>query len=339
MIVSVLLLLIGLVILYYGAEYLVQGASSIALALGMAPLIVGLTVVAFGTSMPELVVSLLASLDGVSDIAIGNVVGSNIANIALIIGVSAVITPMVVDRGILVRDYWWMLLFSFGLWALAYFDPSRPAQISRIDATVILVPFGFYLYVCIRAALRYRKEVGTQAVEVSDEVAQAMANPVPAWKSMLFIVGGIVGLVVGAKLMVDNAIVIARHFDIPDSVIGVTIVAIGTSLPELATSVVAALKKEADISLGNIIGSNIFNIGLILGVVGLIKPMTIAPSALAFDFVAMMIVAAMVGPMMFFGRKIGRLSGAVLLLSYVSYLVMTYFRVVREATQSVSAAL
>lgn len=338
MIVSVLLLLLGLVILYYGAEYLVQGASTIALSLGMAPLLVGLTVVAFGTSMPELVVSLLASLNGNAEIAVGNVLGSNIANIALIIGISAAITPMAVDRGILTRDYWWMIGFSFGLWALVYFDPAGPA-LTRLDATVILVPFFFYLYVCIRAAIRHRKEVGTQAVEISDEVAAALKNPIPVWKSALFIIGGIAGLVIGAKLMVDNAVLIARAYSIPDSVIGVTIVAIGTSLPELATSVVAALKKEADISLGNIIGSNIFNIGLVLGAVGLIHPMNVAPAALAFDFVAMLIFAGILGPMMFANRTIGRLSGAILLLSYIGYLFMTYLRVVRETAQSATAAL
>lgn len=358
MLLSVLLLLVGLVVLYFGAEYLVKGASSIALSLGMTPLLVGLTVVAFGTSMPELVVSLLAAMAGTVDIAVGNVVGSNIANIALIVGVAALITPMAVDRALLRRDYWWMLAFSLGLWALAYFDGSP--RITRGDAMVLLVPFAAYILLSIYGALKQRQasrvevavleahnlpeEAARAAIGVAQpEVLEAVKHPVPIWKSALFVVGGVVGLVIGAQLMVDNAVTIAKTFGMSDTVIGVTIVALGTSLPELATSVVAALRKEMDISLGNIVGSNIFNIGLVLGAVGLVHPMDIDPSALSFDILVMLGVTVLLFVVMIFKRQVSRLGGAALLAAYIAYMVVTFLRVsqapVVETVSSLSGML
>lgn len=341
MALSVALLLIGLVVLYFGAEYLVKGASSIALTLGMTPLLVGLTVVAFGTSMPEMVVSLLAAFQGKVDIAVGNIVGSNIANIALIVGVASLITPMVVDRSLLRRDYWWMLAFAVGLWAVGYFG-DEPRRISRIDGLVLLAPFAVYLGICIRSARQQRAEgsanLEIDAASLPDEVREAVENPTPVWKSALFIVGGVLGLVIGAKLMVDSAIFIAKRYGVSDMVIGVSIVAVGTSLPELATSVVAAFKKEADIALGNIVGSNIFNVGFILGTVGLIHPMNVDAGAWRFDVFVMIGVTLLLLVLMSFGKKISRVSGGVLLASYIGFLWMTFQRMTEsQAAEAVRA--
>lgn len=335
MLVNFALLLAGLVVLYYGAEFLVQGASRIALGLGIAPLIVGLTVVALGTSAPELVVSLLAALNGTSDIAIGNVVGSNIANIALIVGAASVIMPMAVDRSLLRRDYWWMLGFTIAFWLFAWLF-NADAKIGRLEAGALSIAFVAYIVVCIREARKQRQKYNVTseyvAAEAADDPAlQAVAEVAKESEivgglvpNLLRVVGGIAGLVVGAKLMVDNAVVIAESFGVSELVIGVTIVAIGTSLPELATSLVAAFKKESDLSLGNIVGSNIFNVGFIIGSVGLIRPIDVSREAIAFDIPFNVGVTLVFFPLMFYNRKISRVDGGILLAVYAAFLIRSF---------------
>ena len=338
MLSSVLLLTVGLVILYYGAEFLVEGSSRIALALGISPLIVGLTVVAFGTSAPEFVVSLLSALDGQPAIAVGNVVGSNLANIALIVGCAAVIMPMAVDRQLLTRDYPAVLLLSALLLGAVYLGPGP--GISRIESLVLLAVFAGYLGLCIRAALVQRRAfqatqeylaVGAAsnpdlavASEIAVEAAEQKGGGLAV--NLTKTVGGIVGLVIGARMMVSAAVDIASHFGVSELVIGMTVVAVGTSLPELATSVVAALRKEAELSLGNIVGSNIFNVGFVLGLVGIIRPIDVAPEALRFDFPAMMLVTVLFFPILIYNRKVSRLDAVVLLAMYFTFIGLTFVR-------------
>ncbi len=315
MLVAVLLLIVGLVVLYFGAEYLVEGASRIALSLGLSPMVIGLTIVALATSAPEFVVSLLATLGDSPDLAIGNVVGSNVANIALIVGAASVIFPMAVDRPVLVRDYPLMMVAIVIAWAAA----AAGERLSRGDGLALLAILGAFLSLCLQLAVRQNRHFRQTGQMPAFE---SLKREIP--KHVARVCGGIIGLVVGARLMVDSAVEIARAFDISELVIGVSIVAIGTSLPELATSVVAALRKQPDISLGNIIGSNIFNTCFILGGVATIRPIAIAPEALRFDLPAMAFICLLLFPLMRLHYRVTRVDGAVLLTAYVAYLVGSY---------------
>lgn len=315
MLVPILLLVAGLVVLYFGAELLVDGASKIALSFGISPMIIGLTVVAAATSMPEFVVSLLATLGGSPDLALGNVVGSNVANIALIVGASAVILPMTVERSVFVRDYPWMIATLVLSLVTAYLG----RDIDRPDGIALLILLALFLAVCVRVALAQNREFrATGQMAALDPAHTRTARN--AFKVLV----GVVGLIIGARLMVDNAVMIARHFGISELIIGVTIVALGTSLPELATAVVAALKNEPDISLGNIIGSNIFNTCFILGGVAVIKPIDVADEALRFDLPAMAAISLLLFPIMRRDNRVSRMDGGALLLMYVAYLTFSY---------------
>jgi len=315
MLLTALLLIVGLVVLYYGAEFLVAGASKIALSFGVSPMIVGLTVVAFATSAPEFVVSLTATLQGTSDIAVGNVVGSNIANIALIVGVASAIFPMAVERSVFARDYPLMLLISFGMMGLAV----AGRQFTAVDELLLLAVLVFFLGLCTREAVRQNREFRETGAWDVKKVERPNLG-VQVGKVVL----GIAGLVVGARLMVDSAVEIALSFGVSELVIGVSIIAIGTSLPELATSVVAALKKEPDISLGNIIGSNIFNVGFIIGGVSLVSPIPVSAQALAFDLPMVLLISLLLFPLMRRENKVTRADGILLLFVYVGYLVLTW---------------
>jgi cation:H+ antiporter len=314
MLLEALLLVTGLVVLYFGAEWLVAGASKLALAFGISPLIIGLTIVAAATSAPEFVVSLMAALNGSPDIALGNVVGSNVANIALIVGAASVVLPMAVERSVLVRDYPFLLVSVVLMLGTAY----TGGMINRPEGAVLVMLTLVFLAVCGRKAIaESRSYRATSARDPEATRASRLALHV------VKIVVGLAGLVIGARLMVDNAVTIARFYGIPELVIGVTVVALGTSLPELATSLVAAFKKEADISLGNIIGSNIFNSGLILGGVGIVAPIDVSPEALRFDLPAMAFVSLLLFPLMRMHRKISRADGAILLTAYIGYIAFS----------------
>lgn len=315
MLLTVFLLIVGLVVLYYGAEFLVAGASTIALSFGVSPMIVGLTVVAFATSAPEFVVSLTATLQGTSDIAVGNVVGSNIANIALIVGVASAIFPMAVERSVFTRDYPLMMLISVAMLGLAV----HQASFSWIDGAILIVLLGLFLGLCTREAVRQNREFRQTGAWDVKEIQRPNLG-VQVGKVIL----GLAGLVVGAQLMVDSAVVIARGFGVSELVIGVSIIALGTSLPELATSVVAALKKEPDISLGNIIGSNIFNVGFIIGGVSMVSPIPVSDQAMRFDLPMVLLVSLLLFPLMRRHNKVTRADGILLLCVYVSYLVFTW---------------
>lgn len=315
MLLSFVWLIVGLVILYYGAEFLVAGASNIALSYGISPMIVGLTVVAFATSAPEFVVSLTAALAGSPKLALGNVVGSNVANIALIVGVASLIFPMAVERSVFVRDYPTMVFISVAAIGLGWWGGA----VERGDGIVLLAILLVFLSACVSVAVKQNREF---------KQTGAMDAISPEQRRLGLQIGrcvvGLVGLVVGADLMVDNAVEIARSFEIDELVIGVSIVAIGTSLPELATSVVAALRKEADISLGNIIGSNVFNVGFILGGVSLIRPIPVDGQALHFDLPVMLLVSLLLFPLMRISMRVTRIDGALLTITYFAYLALTY---------------
>ncbi len=306
-----LLIILGLVggmfLLYLGAEGLVRGGAALALRLGIAPLVVGLTVVAMGTSMPELVVSVGASLDGQGALALGNVLGSNIANIALILGISALIRPMSVQSRLIRLD----VPIAF-VTAVLLFILLRDGFLSRPDGALLLVCFLAYTGFTIWEARRDR-----QALEPTAEAALPPKTK-PAVSVVLVLVG-LVLLVAGGSWFVDSAVMLAERLNIPDALVGLTIVAVGTSLPELATSVVASLRGQTDLSVGNVVGSNIFNILCILGLAAVIHPFgsgQIAP----LDFYVMIGLTALMLPLLRTGFRLTRAEGVVLLVIYVGYI-------------------
>lgn len=303
--------LLGLVGLYFGAEWMVRGAARLARHFGVSPLVAGLTIVAFGTSAPELVVGVLAAASDQGALAVGNVVGSNVVNIALILGLAAVITPLHVEMRLLSREIPFMVGASVLLVLLA-FDGS----IGRLDGGVLLAIFAVYSVLVVRAARREPESIEQEYDEF--EEAEHMVNHSPARAAGLTIVGLVV-LVVGAHLLVDSAVFFARTFGISETTIGMTIVAIGTSLPELAVVFVAAVRKEADIALGNAVGSNIFNTLVIMGAASLTRPLPVAPSVLRFEMPAMVAVSAVLLPLAWSRRKLGRWEGALLAAAYIAF--------------------
>ncbi|MGQ9799930.1 MAG: calcium/sodium antiporter [Ignavibacterium sp.] len=304
----VLYLVGGLVLLFIGAEGLIRGSSNLAIKIGITPLVVGLTVVAFGTSAPELVVSLRAALIGNSSISLGNVVGSNIANIALILGTSAIIKPLNVNANVIMREIPIMISINVVLFILLL-----DGEVGFVDG--IIFTLGLIIYLIVNVILA-RKEKNT---EVDAEFKEGLSSKLGIPLSMVFIIVGLGLLLFGANLFVRGAVAVARIFNVSDATIGLTIVAIGTSLPELITSVVATYKKEVDIAIGNAVGSNIFNILGILGITALITPI----SSLEISFVdlsVMLVTAIILLPLSKTGFSISRLEGSFLLAGYAGYI-------------------
>ena len=317
MFVDLLLFIAGLTLLYFGAEWLVAGASSIALRFGITPLIVGCTVVAFGTSAPELVVSLAAVITENDDISVGNIVGSNIANLALILGAAGLIRPMVVQSNVIRREYPIMLGATLILIALGY-----DGELSRSDGFVLLLSMAGYLAYMFALA-RIEMQEGRNAFEELDDIDPGKgSNAVDAGRLAL----GIVGLTAGAHLMVTSAVSLARFMGVSDLIIAISIVAIGTSLPELATSVVAAMRDEADISVGNVVGSNVFNSLLVLGCAASVSGVKVGPDVVAWDFWAMLIVTILVWPIMWSSNTIRRWEASILLSGYAGYMAWLFLR-------------
>lgn len=306
--IETILIIAGFVLLYYGAEWLVSGGASFAVKAGVTPLVVGLTVVAFGTSCPELVVSIDAAIGHHGEISIGNIVGSNIFNIAFILGISAVIRPLKVQMQLIRFDTPIMIAVSI-LFVLFFLDK----QINRLEALVLFAGIIAYTVTVVRMARREDKK--NKADGISEEIHTEYGTVV----CIFFIVAGLVALVAGARVFVEGSVMIAQKFGISEAVIGLTIVAAGTSLPELATSVMAAIRKQSDISIGNIVGSNIFNILCIVGIAGMIEPIS-APGISNFDIGMMVFTAVLLFPMMKTGFTISRLEGAVLVFIYIGYL-------------------
>ncbi|MEH0158400.1 calcium/sodium antiporter [Limibacter armeniacum] len=309
------LFVIGFVLLIKGADYLVEGASSIAKRYQLSELVIGLTIVSFGTSMPELIVNLLASFEGSAELAIGNVFGSNIANVLLILGFSAIVRPLPIQRSIYFTEIPISLVATFMVGFLAnanLFTDGQGLSLSRFDGGMLLLFFALFMFY-IAVIARSKDETENEEEEIA---------LLPMGKSLLLIGAGVLGLFVGGKWIVDGAVVIASALGFSETFIGLTVVAIGTSLPELVTSVVAARKGKADIAVGNVIGSNIFNILWILGISALIRP-------LPFDIVNNMDILTVIfsSTMLLFavivGRKpqISRATGYLFVFLYIAYLV------------------
>lgn len=297
----------GLIMLFIGAEGLIRGSSNLALKVGITPLVVGLTVVAFGTSAPELVVSLKAALLGTSSISLGNVIGSNIANIALILGVSAIIRPLAVHTKVITKEIPIMIGATI-LLILFLLD----GKISQFEGLVFTIGIAVYTVVNV---IMVRKEKNP---EVELEFKEGLKSELGISLSVMLMIAGLALLVWGANLFVQSAVAIAKLFNVSDAIIGLTIVAIGTSLPELITSIVASYKKETDIAIGNVVGSNIFNILGILGITAIISPISIEGISY-IDLGIMLFTAIILLPLGKTGFSISRSEGAILLIGYIVY--------------------
>ncbi|ROL56503.1 sodium:calcium antiporter [Bacteroidetes/Chlorobi group bacterium ChocPot_Mid] len=314
----ILALIGGSIMLYLGAEGLVRGSSSLALRKGISSLVVGLTIVAFGTSSPEFVVSITSALKGNSAIAFGNIVGSNICNIALILGVAAIITPIKVNIRLIKSDIIIMIAVTILLIFLIL-----DKNLGQLDGLILLVGIIWYVFFTLYTAKKDRKKLD---LELPKEVRGRTI------KDIFFIVFGVTLLVIGANLFIDGAIKIAKFLEVSDVVIGLSVVAVGTSLPELATSIVAAVKKEADISIGNIVGSNIFNILGILGIASLLHPISLtgANSINIVDIAVMIIVSVILLPLAYTKLTMSRLEGLFLFFLYIAYIFYMYFYRIQE---------
>lgn len=299
----------GLLMLTFGAESLVRGSTSVALRMGITPLVVGLTIVAFGTGSPEFIVSIGSALQGNSSIALGNVIGSNIGNIALILGIAAVIKPLKARSEIVRRETPIMVIITGFLWLLLY-----DGELSRFDGAILTV--GAFVYTFLTYYLSKKK----QKEDVEEEFEEAFAvSKKSAWFDVLLIVAGFTLLIFGANLLLSGAVDVARYFGLSDVVIGLTIVAIGTSLPELATSAIAARKGEADVALGNAIGSNVLNILAVLGITALIRPISIEGVRI-LDLGVMLGSAVLLNVLLGRNFVLDRLEGTILIIGYFIYI-------------------
>ena len=321
---TILMLIAGLALLIVGAEILVRGASRLAAAFGISPLVIGLTVVAFGTSSPELAVSVQSAFAGQADIALGNVVGSNIFNILFILGISALIIPLVVAQQLVRLDVPLMI----GLSVLVYLFGLN-GQINRLEGVILFVGIIAYTGFLIRQSRKENKEV-------QEEYAQEFGNGKPRSAgqyllNLVLIIAGLALLVLGARWLVDSAVTLARSLGVSELIIGLTIIAAGTSMPEVATSIVAAIRGERDIAVGNVVGSNIFNLLAVLGLSSILAPdgISVPAPALAFDIPVMIAVAVACLPVFFTGFRIARWEGALFLGYYVAYVLY----LILDATQ------
>ncbi|MBQ7176558.1 MAG: calcium/sodium antiporter [Victivallales bacterium] len=304
---QLLICAIGVTLLCYGADFLVRGGVRIANALKIPPIVIGLTLVSFATSAPELVVSIDSAIKNIGDISIGNVMGSNVCNIGLILGLTCLISPVKVEPRLLKFDSPVLLLSTILLILFTLLNGG----VTRMEAAILLTLFVLYMWKTVADALKGKA--------APPEEAAAQGKPLSLTLAFVFVIGGVLGLVGGAKLFVNASVEIARICHVSDAVIGLTIVAIGTSLPELATSVVAAYKGEDDIAVGNVVGSNIFNILSILGIAPLIRPI-IASGIQTADILALGVLTILMLIMMATRKTVARLEGALLLFIYIGYI-------------------
>lgn len=307
------ILLVGFVLLIKGADFFVEGSSTVAKKLRIPSIIVGLTIVAMGTSLPELAVSTTASLAGNNAIAISNVVGSNLFNLIVVCGACALFSPLAIKKDVLKKDF--PLAIGCGILLLAM--GALGMAISRVDGIILSVLFVTYIIVLVRQALKAR--ANTKDEEVSSE------KMIPVWLCIIYIVGGIAAIKFGGDFVVDSAVVIAGKLGLSENLIGLTIVAVGTSLPELVTSIVASRKNEVDMAVGNVLGSNIFNILLILGVAGTISPMAFIMENI-IDIVILTAASLLIYVFAWTKQKINRTEGIIMLLMYASYMVYICLR-------------
>lgn len=300
---QVLLLIFGIVVVLKSADWLTNGAVGLATKLGISQIVIGLTIVAIGTSMPEFFVSIVSAIKGTPDLAVGNIVGSNIFNVLLIVGVAATVAPIAIQRATVRRDIPIAIVASIMLTFMMLDD-----NISRIDALILFAAFIAFIWITLRNSKNDANEKDASTEKV-----------IPTWKSVLFIIFGLMGLVLGSNIFVDNASSLAHGWGISDAVIGLTIVAGGTSLPELATSAVAARKGDSGIAIGNVLGSNVFNILMILGLTGIISPMHIQ-NITYIDMAAMVISMVLFWLFSFTKLRVERWEGCVLIACFLGYI-------------------
>ncbi|QQS51606.1 MAG: calcium/sodium antiporter [Bacteroidota bacterium] len=311
MVLQFILLSIGFAVLIKGADWLVNGSVSIARHYKVSELIIGLTIVAFGTSSPELVVNIISSIKGYSDITMGNIVGSNIFNLMFILGISGLVFPLIVNIKTIWNEIPFSLLAAVMILILANiaFYPNEIKMIDRIEAAILLISFAFFMFYIFRDIKKNKVTYDSDVKKIKPSIAG------------LLILIGLAFLVVGSKLVVDSAVKIAQYLGASEKLIGVTIISAGTSLPELVTSVVAAIRKKSDIAIGNVIGSNIFNIFFILGISALIRPIRYNPS-FNFDILLLSVATIVLFLFMFSGKrhKLDRWESGILLLGYIGYI-------------------
>jgi cation:H+ antiporter len=314
-----ILSVLGLVILLLAGDALVKGAVNLSLRVGIPALIVSLTIVAFGTSAPELLISVNAVLDDKPGLALGNVVGSNTANILMVLGVPAILSVLHTSECDTRKTYVFMLVASVLFIGLAFLG-----EFTLVSGLILLAALAFVLTDAFLEAGRHRSANAALALSDADGIEDVEgADPdMPWWQISVFLVLGLVGLPLGADLLVDNASIIARQYGVSDTVIGLTLVALGTSLPELATTVMAALRKQADVALGNVIGSNMFNLLAIIGITAVIGPIPVDPEFLRFDLWVMLAASLLIVPFVFFKQDIGRVWGVILTGLYVAYVLI-----------------
>ncbi|MCK5098792.1 MAG: calcium/sodium antiporter [Desulfobacteraceae bacterium] len=308
MFIQIIILIIGLILLYIGSEFLVNGASSTALMFAVKPVIVGLTIVSFATSAPELLVSFIAALKGSGDISVGNILGSNVINIALVLGISAMIRKVDIKKQILKFELPFMIFISIVFWILCL-----DCEIGYIDGIILLLLLLIFLFISIKNSINKDKN---------------KKQPDKSFKKYcingFFIIVGIVALAYGANLVVKNAIIIAKAIGLSEVFIGISIVALGTSLPELATSAVAAAKGHSDISVGNVVGSNIFNICLVMGIVGICNPTNVNKGLLYFEIPFMVFLSIIFYIISIKYKKINTLSGGAFIIFFLIYNIISY---------------
>lgn len=310
MLTQVIILILGLVLLGIGSTLLVVGAASTAIMFAVRPVIVGLTIVSFATSAPELLVSLVAAVKGSGGISIGNILGSNVINIALVLGISAAIKPIVINKQIITIEIPYMFFISLIFWLLCL-----DSNIGRMDGIILLFLLIIFLIYSVATAKDKNNHTHT-----------GKPSFFKISKNIFFIIIGIVMLSYGANFVVQEAIIIAEKIGLSQTFIGISIVALGTSLPELATSAVAAAKGESDISVGNVVGSNLFNICLVMGIVGVFNPMAIDKTLHSFQFPFMMFICLILGLIAYFNKGIGKRTGYFFIGLFIIYILISYFK-------------
>lgn len=311
---NVFWLILGLITLVFGGDFLVKGAVGIARKFKISTLVIGMTVVSFGTSAPELIVSVKAALDGNPEIAIGNVIGSNIANIALVLAVTIMIFPIAVDKNSKIID-WPMMMLSTMMFYFFAFNNKIEFFEGGIMFILLLVFIIFLIY-------NSRKKSKKEEVVKEDDIDVQVIEKTRFSMSIGYLIAGLVALYFGAEWLLDGAVGLAESLGMEKRVIGITIVAFGTSVPELVTSAVAAYRKQTDISIGNLVGSNIFNIMAVIGVTSLVKEIEVKDMAIEYDMVWMIAIAVVLLPLMLIGKKMGRLKGVLLIGAYGTYITL-----------------
>jgi len=302
-------LISGLIILLIGGEFIVKGAVLVANKFHISPMVIGLTIVSFGTSAPELLVSIKAAIEGNPDIAVGNVVGSNIANLALVLGITVLFIPIVIDRSKIMINWVFMMLAT-----IVFYLFSINGWVEEWEGIILFLALIIFIFFSIRFS-------DNKSPEDAEHTLTNNTNQKPI-VIILYLILGIFGLYFGAEFLVEGAISIAHKLGMSEAVIGVTIVALGTSAPELTASIVAAYRKESGISIGNLIGSNIFNIMAVIGITGMVKPISISSKIMSFDMYWLLGISLMILPLIIIGSRIGRLKGLLLLIVYISYIAL-----------------